>query len=68
MRCTTGVTRLRYPAISGRYDSYDKSLEAEPDRQDAIDNRELVKSLLEQQQQEQQVTTRTAIAINRIKR
>jgi len=40
--------------FQGAIDSYDKSLEAEPDRQDAIDNRELVKSLLEQQQQEQQ--------------
>lgn len=40
--------------FQGAIDSYNKSLEAEPDRQDAIDNRELVKSLLEQQQQEQQ--------------
>jgi Ca-activated chloride channel family protein len=40
--------------FQGAIDSYDKSLEVEPDRQDAIDNRELVKSLLEQQQQEQQ--------------
>ena len=40
--------------FQGAIDSYDKSLEAEPDRQDAIDNRELVKSLLEQQQQEQE--------------
>ena len=40
--------------FQGAIDSYDKSLEAEPDRQDAIDNRELVKSLLEQQQQDQQ--------------
>ena len=40
--------------FQGAIDSYDKSLEAEPTRQDAIDNRELVKSLLEQQQQEQQ--------------
>ena len=40
--------------FQGAISSYDKSLEAEPDRQDAIDNRELVRSLLEQQQQEQQ--------------
>ena len=40
--------------FQGAIDSYDKSLEVEPDQQDAIDNRELVKSLLEQQQQEQQ--------------
>lgn len=40
--------------FQGAIDSYDNSLEVEPDRQDAIDNRELVKSLLEQQQQEQQ--------------
>ena len=40
--------------FQGAIDSYDRSLEAEPNRQDAIDNRELVKSLLEQQQQEQQ--------------
>ena len=40
--------------FQGAISSYDKSLEAEPDRQDAVDNRELVKSLLEQQQQEQQ--------------
>ena len=40
--------------FQGAIDSYNKSLEAEPNRQDAIDNRELVKSLLEQQQQEQQ--------------
>ncbi|MCH1602626.1 MAG: VWA domain-containing protein [Luminiphilus sp.] len=40
--------------FQGAIDSYDRSLEVEPDRQDAIDNRELVKSLLEQQQQEQQ--------------
>ena len=40
--------------FQGAIDSYSKSLEVEPDQQDAIDNRELVKSLLEQQQQEQQ--------------
>ena len=40
--------------FQGAIDSYDKSLEVEPDLQDAIDNRELVKSLLEHQQQEQQ--------------
>ena len=40
--------------FQGAIDSYDNSLEVDPDRQDAIDNRELVKSLLEQQQQEQQ--------------
>jgi Ca-activated chloride channel family protein len=39
--------------FQGAINSYNKSLEAEPDRQDAIENRELVKSLLEQQQQEQ---------------
>ena len=34
--------------------SYDESLALSPERQDAITNRELVKSLLEQQEQEQQ--------------
>jgi Ca-activated chloride channel family protein len=34
--------------------SYDKSLALSPERQDAITNRELVKSLLEQQEQDQQ--------------
>ena len=45
-------------ALSGNFEaaikSYEESLALEPDRQDAIDNRDLVKSLLEEQQQEQE--------------
>ena len=40
--------------LQGAIDSYDKSLEIEPEQQDAIANRELVKSLLEQEQQQQE--------------
>lgn len=40
--------------LQGAIDSYDKSLELEPEQQDAIANRELVKSLLEQEQQQQE--------------
>jgi Ca-activated chloride channel family protein len=40
--------------LQGAISSYDQSLELEPDKQDAIANRELVKSLLEQEQQEQE--------------
>ena len=40
--------------LQGAINSYDKSLELEPERQDAIANRELVKSLLEQEQQQQE--------------
>ena len=39
--------------LQGAIDSYDKSLEIEPEQQDAIANRELVKSLLEQEQQQE---------------
>ena len=40
--------------LKAAIESYDKSLTLSPDRQDAITNRELVKSLLEQQEQDQQ--------------
>ena len=40
--------------LKAAIESYDKSLALSPERQDAITNRELVKSLLEQQEQEQQ--------------
>jgi Ca-activated chloride channel family protein len=40
--------------LKAAIESYDKSLALSPDRQDAITNRELVKSLLEQQEQDQQ--------------
>jgi Ca-activated chloride channel family protein len=42
--------------LQGAISSYDRSLELEPDKQDAIANRELVKSLLEQEQQQQENT------------
>ena len=40
--------------LKAAIESYDKSLALSPERQDAITNRELVKSLLEQQEQDQQ--------------
>ena len=40
--------------LKAAIESYDESLALSPERQDAITNRELVKSLLEQQEQEQQ--------------
>ena len=40
--------------LQGAIDSYDKSLAIEPEQQDAIANRELVKSLLDQEQQQQE--------------
>ena len=40
--------------LKAAIESYDKSLALSPERQDAITNRELVKSLLEQQKQDQQ--------------
>lgn len=40
--------------LQGAIDSYDKSLKVEPEKQDAIANRELVKALLDQEQQQQE--------------
>ena len=40
--------------LKAAIESYDESLALSPERQDAITNRELVKSLLEQQEQDQQ--------------
>lgn len=48
-----GNARALAGDLKGALAAYDRSLEAAPDREDAIRNRELVQRLLEQQQQEQ---------------
>ena len=52
--------------FQGAVDSYDKSLEVEPDRQDAIDNRELIKCYSNSNSRKSR-TNKTATAINRSK-